>query len=114
MSMCMCAYICIAPEVVQGQPYGLPVDWWSLGTILFEMLTGLPPFYNQNLHLMYERIVRAKVNYPPYLSFGAKALLSAVSAHAQRSCVHSHSVLSLCHLLSHHGHLVLGDILYVC
>ena len=68
----------LAPEVVQGQPYGLPVDWWSLGTILYEMLTGLPPFYNQNLHLMYEKIVRARVNYPPYLSHASKSLLAAL------------------------------------
>ena len=68
----------LAPEVVQGQPYGLPVDWWSLGTILYEMLTGLPPFYNQNLHLMYEKIVRARVTYPPYLSHASKSLLAAL------------------------------------
>ena len=68
----------LAPEVVQGQPYGLPVDWWSLGTILYEMLTGLPPFYNQNLHLMYEKIVRARVSYPPYLSHASKSLLAAL------------------------------------
>ena len=42
------------------------------------MLTGLPPFYNQNLHLMYERIVRARVSYPPYLSHASKSLLSAL------------------------------------
>jgi len=68
----------LAPEVVQGQPYGLPVDWWSLGSILYEMLTGLPPFYNQNLHLMYEKIVRARVTYPPYLSHASKSLLAAL------------------------------------
>lgn len=28
----------------------------SLGTLLYEMLTGLPPFYNQNLHVMYEKV----------------------------------------------------------
>ena len=68
----------LAPEVVQGQPYGLPVDWWSLGTILFEMLTGLPPFYDQNLHLMYEKIVRARVPYPHYLSQQSRSLLSSL------------------------------------
>jgi serum/glucocorticoid-regulated kinase 2 len=48
----------LAPETIRGEGYGLPVDWWSLGTLLYEMLTGLPPFYNQNLHVMYEKVCR--------------------------------------------------------
>lgn len=31
----------LAPEVLQGQPYSPAVDWWGLGTVLFEMLHGL-------------------------------------------------------------------------
>jgi len=66
----------LAPEVIHGSGYGLSVDWWSLGTLLFEMLTGLPPFYNENLHVMYEKIVRAKLNFPSFLSDKAKSFLS--------------------------------------
>jgi len=68
----------LAPEVIHGQGYGTPVDWWSLGTLLFEMLTGLPPFYNQNLHAMYERIIRGKVAYPPDMSEKAQSLLNGL------------------------------------
>eukprot|EP00456_Euglypha_rotunda_P056226 TRINITY_DN4612_c0_g1_i13.p1 TRINITY_DN4612_c0_g1~~TRINITY_DN4612_c0_g1_i13.p1 ORF type:complete len:352 (-),score=53.39 TRINITY_DN4612_c0_g1_i13:106-1161(-) len=66
----------LAPEVIHGGGYGKEVDWWSLGTLLYEMLTGLPPFYNPNLHVMYEKIIRAKLHFPNYLSPEACSLLS--------------------------------------
>lgn len=38
----------IAPEVFQGNGYTETVDWWSLGTILYEMLVGYPPFFSED------------------------------------------------------------------
>mmetsp|Transcript_16271 Transcript_16271/g.22869 ORF Transcript_16271/g.22869 Transcript_16271/m.22869 type:complete len:393 (+) Transcript_16271:28-1206(+) len=68
----------LAPEVIHGAGYGQAVDWWSLGTLLFEMLTGLPPFFNSNLHVMYEKIIRAKLTFPAYMSPDAISLLTGL------------------------------------
>lgn len=35
------------------------MDWWSLGTLIYEMTTGLPPFYDKNRRLMYNKILTA-------------------------------------------------------
>ncbi|XP_054477330.1 serine/threonine-protein kinase Sgk2b isoform X2 [Anoplopoma fimbria] len=49
----------LAPEVLQGHPYSTAVDWWGLGTVLFEMLYGLPPFYSRSKAEMFENILHA-------------------------------------------------------
>ena len=64
----------LAPEVLQQQGHGKGVDWWSFGTLLYEMMTGLPPFYNQNLNIMYEKILNAPIPLPKYLSRNARSL----------------------------------------
>ncbi|KJE95183.1 AGC/AKT protein kinase, variant [Capsaspora owczarzaki ATCC 30864] len=55
----------LAPEVLKGQGYSRSVDWWSLGVLLYEMLTGLPPFYSENTNLMYKKILYSDINFPP-------------------------------------------------
>jgi len=47
----------LAPEVILKKAYDKTVDWWCLGTVLYEMLVGLPPFYCKDHAEMYERIV---------------------------------------------------------
>jgi serine/threonine protein kinase len=38
----------LAPEVIKKQGHNKAVDWWCLGCIIYEMVTGLPPFRSQN------------------------------------------------------------------
>jgi serine/threonine protein kinase len=54
----------LAPEVLQGKDYGKAVDWWSLGTLIFEMLTGLPPFYDEDVQKMYSLKMTADLEVP--------------------------------------------------
>jgi len=65
----------LAPEVLEGNGYGKAVDWWSFGTLMFEMLTGLPPFYAQDVQQMYQKIMSAKLVIPKTVSEHAQDLL---------------------------------------
>lgn len=49
--------------ISQGKSYGKAVDWWSFGTLMYEMLTGLPPFYSQDVQEMYNKIMNDKVRH---------------------------------------------------
>lgn len=66
----------MAPEMIAGRGYGKSVDWWSFGSLVYEMLTGLPPFYSQDVQLMYRRIVEDRLVFPPYVSETARGLIS--------------------------------------
>jgi len=68
----------LAPEVLKGQSHGHAVDWWSLGTLVFEMLTGLPPFYSQNINTMYQKILNYDLKFPSHVSADAQSLLTGL------------------------------------
>ncbi|OBZ68429.1 RAC family serine/threonine-protein kinase [Grifola frondosa] len=54
----------LAPEVIQGLPYSYEVDWWSFGTMLYEMLTGITPFWANNHSDMYYRVLQDELQFP--------------------------------------------------
>jgi len=54
----------LAPELLQGSGYNKTVDWWTLGVLLYEMLTGLPPFYDENTNEMYRKILNEPLHFP--------------------------------------------------
>lgn len=58
----------LAPEILRKVPYGKSVDWWSLGILIYEMINGLPPFYDANRKLMYHRILTAPVPKSQFMS----------------------------------------------
>lgn len=54
----------VAPEVLKGSGYGKEVDMWSVGVITYILLCGFPPFYNENIPLLFESILRCDFDYP--------------------------------------------------
>lgn len=68
----------LAPEILNRQGHGRAVDWWSLGALLYEMLTGLPPFYSRDREKLFEKIRKGYLDYPRDLSAAAQALLKGL------------------------------------
>lgn len=46
----------LAPEVLLRVGHGKPVDWWTLGCMIYELLTGLPPFYSEDRKKLFDSI----------------------------------------------------------
>uniref|UniRef100_A0A671RBS3 Serine/threonine-protein kinase Sgk1 n=1 Tax=Sinocyclocheilus anshuiensis TaxID=1608454 RepID=A0A671RBS3_9TELE len=68
----------LAPEVLRKQPYDNTVDWWCLGSVLYEMLYGLPPFYSRDTHEMYDNILHKELIMRPGASTAAWSILQAL------------------------------------
>ena len=53
----------IAPEILKKRGYDNKVDIWSLGIVMYMLLTGEPPFDADNTSLIFEKILSKKVTY---------------------------------------------------
>ena len=65
-------------QILENKGHGKAVDWWSMGTLLFEMMAGLPPFYDTNFQRMYKKILSSPLRFPAHLSGDAQDLLKKV------------------------------------
>lgn len=68
----------LAPEILLGTGHGSSADWWSTGIILFECLTGVPPFNAENPQSIFENILNRKIPWPRMpedMSYDAKDLI---------------------------------------
>ncbi|XP_075698356.1 ribosomal protein S6 kinase beta-2 [Rhinoderma darwinii] len=65
----------MAPEILARKGHNRVVDWWSLGILLYDMLTGSPPFTGNNRKKIIDKIFKGKPYFPPYLTPDARDLL---------------------------------------
>ncbi|XP_076296487.1 calcium/calmodulin-dependent protein kinase II isoform X1 [Lasioglossum baleicum] len=54
----------LSPEVLKKEPYGKPVDIWACGVILYILLVGYPPFWDEDQHRLYAQIRAGSYDYP--------------------------------------------------
>ena len=65
----------LAPEIIQSTGHSKGVDWWAVGILIFEMLSGGPPFYDETPMGIYQRILGGVIEWPRYFTSEAKDLL---------------------------------------
>ena len=53
----------VAPEILEQQPYDQPCDFWSVGVVLFILLSGSPPFYDEDNFQLFEKIKACKYDF---------------------------------------------------
>jgi len=66
----------LSPEIVLSQTYNEKVDAWALGILLFEFLTGEPPFLSDTQTKTFSRIMKAQPDFPEHISDGARDVIT--------------------------------------
>ncbi len=70
----------LAPEIIQSKGHGKAVDWWALGILIYEMLVGYPPFFDDVPFKIYEKILSGKIEFPRFMDASAKDLIRKLLA----------------------------------
>ncbi|KAH1001884.1 hypothetical protein HUJ04_005843 [Dendroctonus ponderosae] len=65
----------LAPEIIQSKGHNKAVDWWALGVLIYEMLAGYPPFYDDNPFGIYEKILSGKIEWAKHIDPIAKDII---------------------------------------
>jgi len=68
----------MAPEVLAQQGHGFCVDYWGLGMLTYEMMTGLPPWYTTDRAKLFRRLKSAPLDIPSFFSTAAADCTSSL------------------------------------
>lgn len=58
------SYAYLAPEMLKRSGHGKSVDWYLLGVFLYEMLFGIPPFYDHDREILFDNILKQELQFP--------------------------------------------------
>ena len=64
----------LAPEIILNKGHGKPVDWWTTGILLYEMIAGIDPFSDDDPMMVYQKILKGKIKFPSGFDTNAKSL----------------------------------------
>lgn len=65
----------LAPEILLNKGHGKPVDWWTLGILIYEMLAGIDPFTDDDPMAIYQNILKGNLKFPKNFDKDAKSLV---------------------------------------
>jgi serine/threonine protein kinase len=65
----------LAPEIIQSKGHDKGVDWWAIGVLIFEMLAGFPPFFDESPYGIYQKILAGRIDWPRHFSPEARDLV---------------------------------------
>lgn len=68
----------LAPEMLSRSGHGFALDWYSVGALTYELLTGLPPYYTNDKQQLFHNILKGHLPIPDYISANGKSLLEAL------------------------------------
>jgi len=66
----------LAPEVIQREGHDMCVDWWALGVLIYEMLSGHTPFRGSTTNAIYEKALQSEPEYPTHFTKNARSIVS--------------------------------------
>lgn len=66
----------LSPEMLKNKGVGKAADIYGIGAVMYEMLTGEPPYYSEDIQKIYENIRGGKLKFPGYMSEEAKNLIT--------------------------------------
>jgi len=69
----------MAPEMIRGGKYGKSADFWSVGILLYDMLSGKPPFQNKNKKKQQDDICNKKITMPSYWQATTHSLIKGLT-----------------------------------
>jgi serine/threonine protein kinase len=76
IAMSFCGSTCyLAPEMIKRTGHSKSMDWYLLGVMIYEMITGIPPYYSNNKDRMMKAILTKPLKLPEYVSPNARSIL---------------------------------------